>query len=71
METEDKKEEILEFIRSNPGLTFRQIRFNLGTELYGENHLQFNEGTLNKALISLIKSGFVRKDDERRYWKNG
>ena len=58
MQTEAKKEEILEYIRLNPGLTFRQIRFRL----------ELNEGTLNRAIINLTKSEFIRKDKELRYF---
>ena len=63
MQTEDKKEEILSYIAKNPGLTFRQIRFRL----------DLNESTLNRALIYLAKSSFIRKDKELRYFevKNG
>ncbi len=58
MQTQDKKEEILSYIALNPGLTFRQIRFRL----------ELNESTLNKALINLTKSEFIRKDKELRYF---
>ncbi len=49
--TDNKKEKIFEFIRKNPGLTFKRIRF----------FLELNEGTLNRALRSLIKSEFIEK----------
>jgi len=55
----DNKEIILDFIKKEPGRTFRQIRF----------FLEMNEGTLNKALISLIKTDFVRKSEDKRYFK--
>lgn len=54
----NKKEEILEFIWLNPGLTFKQINFRL----------ELNESTLNKALISLIKLEFIRKSKDKRYF---
>ena len=58
METEHKKEDIFEFIKNNPGLSFRQIRFRL----------EINESTLNKALILLIKSDLVRKKEENKIY---
>lgn len=51
MQTDCKKEEIYQFIKQNPGLTFKRIRF----------FLELNESTLNNALKSLIKSGFIEK----------
>ncbi len=55
----DYKENILEFIRKNPGLTFRQLRFRL----------DMNESTLNRNIINLTKLGYIRKSDDLRYFK--
>lgn len=59
MQTQDKKEDILNYIKTNPGLSFRQIRWRL----------ELNESTLNRALINLTKSEFIRKDKELRYFE--
>ena len=59
MLTNNKKEKIFEYIRLNPGLSFRQIRFRL----------DLNESTLNKALIYLIKSNLVKKTEDKRYFR--
>ena len=58
MKTKSNKEEILEYIYLNPGLTFRQINFRL----------ELNEGTLNRALINLTKLNFIRKSEDKRYF---
>lgn len=52
------KDEILEFIQKNPGLTFRQIRFRL----------EMNEGTLNRNLKNLLKLELIRKSEDKRYF---
>jgi len=51
METDNKKEQIHQFIKKNPNLTFKRIRF----------FLELNESTLNNALKSLIKSELIEK----------
>lgn len=57
------KEEILEYIKKEPGLTFRQLKFRL----------EMNESTLNRNLNNLIKLKFIRKSKDKRYFfnKNG
>ena len=52
------KEIILDLITREPGLIFRQLRFRL----------ELNESTLNKALVGLIKSEFIRKSEDKRYF---
>lgn len=55
----NNKELIYNYIKTNPGLTFRQIGFRM----------ELNESTLNKALINLIKTEFIRKSEDKRYFK--
>lgn len=59
MEIKDYKTEILEFIKKEPGKSYRQIRFML----------ELNESTLNKALINLIKLDLVEKRENKTYFK--
>jgi len=59
MKISHKKEEILEFIQKEPGKSFRQIRFML----------DLNEGTLNRALINLIKLNLIEKRENKTYFK--
>ena len=55
----DADEIVLSYIKSNPGLTFRQLRFRL----------DMNESVLNNNLKTLIKHGLVRKSEDLRYFK--
>ena len=59
IETLNYKDEIMEYIHLNPGLTYRQLKFRL----------ELNESTLNKALIKLIKTDFIRKSEDKLYFK--
>lgn len=59
MKTKDYKTEILEFIAKEPGKSFRQLRFML----------ELNEGTLNRALINLIKLELIEKRGNKTYFK--
>ena len=52
------KDEVLSFIKKNPGLTFRQLRF----------YLETNESTLNNNLNILLKHDLIRKTEDKRYW---
>jgi len=52
------KDNLLDYIRKNPGFTFRQLRFRL----------EMNESTLNNNLKSLLKREFLKKDNELRYF---
>mgnify|MGYP001570611243 CR=1 FL=1 len=49
---------IFDFIKKNPGLSFRQIRFRL----------EMNEGVLNNNLKSLIKHDFIEKRSNLTYF---
>ena len=49
---------IFDFIKRNPGLTFRQLRFRL----------EMNESTLNNNLKSLLKHNLIKKTEEKRYF---
>lgn len=61
MKINNKKEEILNFIKKNPHLTFRQIRF----------YMELNESTLNKALINLLKLDLIKKSIDKKYFIKG
>mgnify|MGYP001571229332 CR=1 FL=1 len=52
------KDNLLNWIKNNQGLTFRQIRFRL----------EMNEGTLNNSLKNLIKLGLIFKTEDKRYF---
>ena len=55
----DNDEIVFNYIRTNPGLTFRQIRFRL----------DMNESVLNNNLKTLIKHELVRKSEDLGYFK--
>jgi len=53
----DYSENILNYIKKEPGLSFRQLRFRL----------EMNESTLNRNLKNMIKLGLVKKERLRYF----
>lgn len=54
----NQDEVLLIYIKNNPGLSFRQIRFRL----------EMNESVLNNNLKTLIKHNLIRKSNDLRYF---
>ena len=53
-----KMDELLEYVKKNPGLKFKHLLARL----------EINEATLNKNLQSLLKHKLIRKSEDKRYF---